>query len=156
MSLSLFHCQVEKPVPAAAAVPQSSLHSARMLHVDTSSRHKMMIRAFFLAHPPETSCKAVNKQFGLSLGYHCSLSLHCHPWAEIREHHILLVAYPGCFHATYPEVGNLFMSRYPAICTFCKKKAFSKKDMFRAFSFCFTLHIMLLSMSCSIMLCSIM
>ncbi|XP_010292203.1 PREDICTED: uncharacterized protein LOC104626077, partial [Phaethon lepturus] len=61
-SYDQFNIQVAKPVPAAAAVPESSSHSAQTLHVDTISRRKKPMRAFFLAHPPETSCKAVKQQ----------------------------------------------------------------------------------------------
>lgn len=144
---------------AAATVPHSSSGSAWTLHVDTSSRHKMIICAFFLARPPETSFKAVNKQ--VSLDSPLSITTVCHfispPRAEIRVHHILLVAYPGCFHATYPEAGNPPHVLVPQDLHFPQKKStFSKKDMSRALSSSFTLHILLLLMSCSIKSCSIM
>lgn len=104
-----------------AAVPQSSSRSAGTLGVDTSSRQRMMMCTFLLACPPENSCKAANKQVSLDspMGIPASATS-LTSWAEIREHHILLVACLDCFHATYPEVGNLSMSLYPEFCTFCK------------------------------------
>jgi len=116
-----------------------------------------MVGGFFLACPPETSCKALNKQVSLESPLGITRVCHLVTTPELRSEH-------NTFYSLLTRV--LFMPSVPkwenAVClgtlrtALSAKKAFSKKDMFRAFSFCFTLHITLLSMTCSIMFCSVM
>lgn len=110
---------------AAATVPHSSSGSAWTLHVDTSSRHKMIICAFFLARPPETSFKAVNKQ--VSLDSPLSITTVCHfisppeLRSECTTFYSLLTRV--VFMPPTQKRGTPPMSWYPKTCTFRKKKA---------------------------------
>lgn len=73
-----------------------------------------------------------------------------------QRHQILLAFLPTLFSCHLPRGGKLPGVVVPSDCCSLHTEAFRKKDMFRAFSFWFTLDIMLLSMSSSIMSWSVM
>lgn len=152
----LFHRQLHEPTPTRGRCPAAFL-PAGMLRAGTSSRSEQINVCLIPRLHPETSCRLAHTRghLGSPVGNtrvcHFIPPPRCEQGASNFAH-----CFPGLFSCHLPRGGKPLCVSVPRAHHFLHTKAFGKKDAFRAFPFCFTLHIMLLSMSCSIMSRSVM
>lgn len=152
----LFHRQLQEPTPTRGHCP-AAFRTVGMSRVDTSSRSKQINVCLIPCLHPETSCQLARTRGHLGSPLGNTRVCHFVPpprWEQGAPN--FSHCFPGLFSCHLPRGGKPLCISVPWAHHFLHTKAFWKKDAFRAFSFCFTLHIMLLSMSCSIMSRSVM